>query len=439
MPSDTSFSFESTNRELGTARTHLKQGRLVEAEQAYRNVAAVEPDQIEALRFLANAALSRGDPGEAVAVLSRAAQADRNNIGVLLELGVAYRSGQRMDEARYVFERALELTQGRHTTARLLLANVFELDDRPEVALLHYFRAILDAQSAGQWLSDQTTEQGLHGLVQHAMQYVAAGRRNLFEAALTPFRRGINAVRLGRVDTALATYLLDRTEPPADPRQRPTFLYLPELGATCFHDTAAFDWLDDCAARMASLDNEALSCLSVGVESSGPLLFSLEAMTANDSASVSPAKEQHIFLYQRGVPLDTVQQHAPRLLALIDSTPLIHIPRYGPDAAIIALQPGARSAPRRGRTNAFCSIVVAFSGSAPMRVTVGGESRELMATESLVFDPSFEYEYAASGDGQARALIFDVWRPDISPLEREALTALTAAVLDFDARLQDLA
>ncbi|MEO6967198.1 MAG: tetratricopeptide repeat protein [Rhodanobacteraceae bacterium] len=439
MPSDTSFSFESTNRELGAARTHLKQGRLVEAEQAYRNVAAVEPDQVEALRFLANAALSRGDPGEAVALLSRAAQADRNDIGVLLELGVAYRSGDRMDEARYVLIRALELTQGRNTTARLLLANVFELDDRPEAALLHYFRAILDAQSTGQWLSDQTTEPGLHRLVQHAMQYVATGRRNLFEAPLAPFRRGINAVRMGRVDAALATYLLDRTEPPADLRQRPTFLYLPELGATCFHDPQSFDWLDDCAARMSLQDKEALSCLSASEGPSGPSLFSLEAMTANDSANALRAKEQYVFLYQRGLLHDTVRRHAPHLLASIDSTPLIHIPGYGPDAVIIALQSGARSTPRRGRTNAFCSIVVAFSGSAPLQVTVGGESRELRAGESFIFDPSFEYEYAAASDGQALALIFDVWHPDISPQERDALTALTLAVLDFDARLQDLA
>ncbi|MDQ2972397.1 MAG: aspartyl/asparaginyl beta-hydroxylase domain-containing protein [Pseudomonadota bacterium] len=374
-----------------------------------------------------------------MALLSRAAQVDRNDIGVLLELGVAYRAGQRMDEARYVLERALELSQGHNTTARLLLANVFELDSRPEVALPHYFRAILDAQSAGQWLSDPTTEPGLRQLVQHAMQYVATGRRNLFEGALQPFRRGINAARLGRVDTALATYLLDRTEPPADPRQRPTFLYLPGLDATCFSNTASLGWLDDWAARAASLDGEAGSCLSAAVETPHPSLFSLEAMTANDSVNIPPAKEQQVFLYQRGVLQDTAHQRAPHLLALIDSTPLIHIPRYGPDAAVVALQPGGRSAPRRGRTNAFCSVVVAFSGSAPLQVTVGGESRQLMATESLIFDPSFEYEYAASGDGQARALIFDVWHPDISPLEQDALTALTVAVVDFDARLQDLA
>jgi len=90
MTSDQPFTFESTtNSDLEIARTFVRQGNLAEAERIYRQVAAAQPDQVEALRFLANAALSRGAPGEAVAILSRAAQVNRNDIWVLLELGVA--------------------------------------------------------------------------------------------------------------------------------------------------------------------------------------------------------------------------------------------------------------------------------------------------------------------------------------------------------------
>ncbi|MGH8192436.1 MAG: tetratricopeptide repeat protein [Rhodanobacteraceae bacterium] len=440
MTSDPSFTFESTtNSELEIARTHVRQGNLADAEQVYRQVAATQPDQVEALRFLANAALSRGNPGEAVALLSRAAKADRNDVGVLLELGVAYRSAQRMDEARSVFERATELSQGHNSTARLLLANVFELDDRPEMALPHYFRAILDAQAAGQWLNDSTTEPGLRQLVQHAMQYVTTGRRNLFHGALEPFRRGINAARLGRVDAALAAYLRDRTEPPADPRQQPTFLYIPDLGAKCFLDTASFDWLPGWSVRAATLGDEALACTTPAAETASPPLFSLEAMKGGQNAVIAPASEQQVPLYRRGAFDDRIRNRAPRLSETIDLAPLVHIPKYGPDAAILVLHPGVRTTPRRGRTNAFCTIVVAFSGSSPLQVMVGGETRQMRAAESLAFDPSFEFEYAAVGDAQARALILDVWNPNISPLERDALTALTAAVVDFDARLRDLA
>ena len=441
MASDPPFSFESTtNSELEIARTHVRQGNLADAERVYRQVAATQPDQVEALRFLANASLSRGEPGEAVAMLSRAAQANRNDTGVLMELGVAYRSAQRMDEARSVFEQALGPGHGRNTTARLLLANVYELDGRPEMALLHYFRAILDAQANGQWLSESTTDSGLRQLVKHAMRYVDTGRHDLFGSVLEPFRRGINAARLGRIDAALAIYLRERIETPADPRQQPTFLYVPDPGAACFLDAAAFDWLADWSTRSAFLDGEALACIgNPGEEDTVFSPFSLDAMTATSGTPrAAPAGERRIPLCQRGIFQDTMRARAPQLSGMLDSVPLVRIPNYAPDVEVLALQPGTGTPARRGRSNAFCTIVVGFAGSAPLRVTVGGEPRQLHAGQALAFDSSFGFQYAA-GDAPVRALALEVWNPGLSPLERDALTALIAAVVEFDSRLQELA
>lgn len=439
MTSSLPFSFESTNRELEIARTHVRNGRLADAEIAYRKALDEHPDATEPLRFLANAALSRGDAAEAVVLLSHAAQTNRNDIWVLLELGVAYRSAQRMDEARSVFERAVESSQGGNTTARLLLANVYELDGRSEMALLQYFRAILDAQTNGQWLNDSTTEPGLRQLVRHAMQFVDAGRHDLFEKTLEPFRQGINAARLGRVDTALATYLRERAEPPADPRQKPTFLYIPDPHAVCFPDIAAFDWLVNWAAHASSLDAEALACIESTTEaatSAAP--FSLGAMSATQGDGSMATEVRRLPFYQRGIFQDSVRAMAPQLSRLLDSAPLVRIPNYAPNAEILTLPVGSDTVTLRGRTNAFCTMIVAFAGSAPLKVTVGGESRQLPPGQPLAFDPSFGFDYAA-GDAPVRALAFEVWNPSISPLERDALTALTRAVVNFDSQLQNLA
>lgn len=439
MTTDTTFTFESTNGELETARKHVRQGNLAEAERVYRQIASAQPDQLEALRFLANAALSRGDPGTAVGLLSRVAQADHGDIGVLLELGVAYRNADRMDEARSVFERALEQTQGRDTTARLLMANVLELDKRPDTALLHYFRAILDAQAKRQWRDESSTEPGLRPLVLHAMQYVDAGRRELFQGVLEPFRGGINAARLGRVDTALANYLHDKHDAPADPRQRPTFLYLPDVGAKRFMDTTSFGWLGDWSSRATCLDDEALACLGTA-QAPAPAVFSFGALAATTSAAAGATpRELAMPLYQRGASNDAIRDQAPRLFGIIDQAPLVRIPRYGPDVSILALQPGTHAAVRYGRSNAFCTVVAAFSGSAPMQVTVGGETRPLAAGQAVVFDSSFDFEFATHGDVQALALVLEVWNPEISQLEQQALGALATAAVNFDERLQGLA
>lgn len=437
MPIDQPFSFESTNGATEIARTHVRHGRLLEAERQYQQIAAEHPENVEALRFLANAALSRNEPGQAVALLSRAAQADRSNTGVLLELGLAYRNAQRMDEARSVFEGIIESSNGSDTTARLLLANVLESDNRPEQALLQYFRSIIDAQSKGQWLSDSTTEPGMRRLVQHAMQYTATERRKLFELALEPFRRGIDAARIGRVETALATYLRDGGESPADPRQKPTFMYLPNLGAHCYLDTTLFGWLPNWSARVSLLDHEALACQKTFTQPRSLQPFSLESITANSEAAAMPV--QHVPVYQRGIFFDAIESQAPALCELVEAAPLIRIPNYAPEASIIAVQPGGHTVRRHGRTNAFCMVVVVFCDSAPLQVMVGGDARRLHANDSVAFDPSFEFEFSATGDSEARIFVIEVWNPGVSQLERDALAALATAAVNFDTRLQELA
>jgi len=437
MPIDQPFSFESTNGAMEIARTHARRGRLLEAEHLYQQIVAEHPENIEALRFLANAALSRNEPGQAVALLSRAAQADRSNTGVLLELGLAYRNARRMDEARSVFEGIIESSRGSDATARLFLANVLESDDRPEQALLQYFRAIIDAQSKGQWLSDATTEPGVRRLVQHAMQYAATERRKLFQHVLEPFRRGIDAARLGRIEAALAIYLRDGGRPPEDPRQKPTFMYLPGLGVDCYLDPTMFDWLADWSARVSALDHEAIACQKAFAQSRKVQPFSLESITASSETVAMPV--QHVPLYQRGIFFDPIKGNAPALCKLVEAAPLVRIPNYAPEASVIGLQPGGHTARRHGRTNAFCMIVVAFCDSAPLQILVGGELRHLRANELLAFDPSFEFEFSAAGESEARALAIEVWNPGVSRLERDALAALATAAVNFDTRLQELA
>lgn len=437
MPSDPQFTISSSPRELENAHRLIREGRLAEAELAFRRVLETQPGQTEALRFLANAALSRGAAGEAVELLNRAAAADRNDVGVLMELGVAYRAADRRDESAYVLQRALQASHGGNTTARLLLANVLELDQRPDLALAHYFRAILDAQQAGQWLGDDSTEPALRQLVRHAMRYVAVGRRALFDAALQSLRNG--HTRLGRIERALAIYLRESKETPADARQHPTFLYVPGLGAVPFLDTAQCEWLPGFLQRIADANSEIEACLAAPAPAaaSGAPPFNLATMLSARASEGTPT-ERRIPVYQRGLLHEEPRRRAPRLLAALADVPLVHIAHHGPDAELIEIAAQARSALRYGRSNSRCVMAVALSGSAPMRVLVGGEARPLEAGQAMLLDPSFGFEYANDADAPARVLAFEIWHPGLGADEREALGALTTTAVEFDGRVQNL-
>ena len=436
MPDDHLSQTPFVRQALEAARLALRQGRPADAEKALLDALAAEPESMEILRVLGHAALTRGNAGVAVDWLNRAATLDRNNIPLLLDLGVAYRIAERMDAARYVLERAVELSHGRDTTARLLLAQVLEQDQRPELALLHYFRAILDAQQSGRWLDDETTEPGLRALVRHAMAYVARDRRAWLDKSLQAARSGSGPGGLNRVERALAIYLREQNELADDPRQHAEILYIPGLGATPLFENAQFDWMDTLLAGVASATEEIHACLRLvptGTAEAAP-----SGMLAA-AAVTMPDREHEIALLAGGYATDNARLHAPRLLASMADTPLATIPHYGPESSIVCLAPGTRTPTRHGRSNAHCRVVIALPGSAHSELVVGGETFSMQDGNSMVFDASFGAAYANTSEGEARLLQFDIWHPQLTMLERDALSALIPAIVDFDTQLQELA
>jgi len=370
-----------------------------------------QPDDPVALRSLAAAARSRGDNAAVVALLSRASRADPDNAGLLLELGLAYRDGERPDAARYVLERAVAL--GGDPGARLMLAHVLELDERPEPALLQYCRALADAQRTRWPGAAAATATG--ELVLRAEAYVRNGRRAWFDAALHALRERHGGARWDRVDDALAMYLHERDVPPGGAERPRGFLFVPRLATARHLDASRFDWpIARAAGLIAPLAEEVDGCLGGVGERPGRLPILL-----------------------RGIPQYEARR-APRLVAALTQLPLVHIANHAPDAEIVQVPAGARIPPHVGGMNSRCRIIVNLAYSVPMGISVGGEGRSLAPGEVLAFDPGSGVEYASLAPAQARAVVFDAWHPDLSSVEREALSALILAAIEFDTRMQEL-
>ena len=412
----------SAEHELHVARRQLREGRRGEAEQSFRRLLQAQPENSEALTFLGNLAHARGDDADAVNLLSRAAKASPADVDILVHLGTAYRAVERFDAARYVLERAVRQAAGRNAYARLILANLLELDRRPDLALLHYFLALREAQSVSRWGTDDKNAAGLGPLVEHARQYVATGRRAWFEQALRLLRLGAAGQRWDRIDAALATYLEGRAPVLADPRQRPAFMSVPKIKTACFLDNARFAWLD----RGAVLINACLSEMS-------------ECIAASAAPNrVALPQAGRVSVLHGGVLQYEARQCAPQLQRVLAELPLAHVPHHAPDVEIIALSGLGRLPPHYGRSNSRCSVLFNPAQSAAFEVIVGGEKRVLNAGQTLVLDGSFGVEYANSGERSVHALSVEAWHPDLSEPEQQALSALITAAVDFDTRLQDL-
>jgi YaiO family outer membrane protein len=116
---------------LSIARLHERMGHLDQAESVYRSVLLEDPTRLEAALGVAAALLARNEPEEAIELLETIEQRDPQNVTALTLLGRGYQQAGRTEQAIGYFERALaaaptEENRLRVEDARLAYRHRFE-------------------------------------------------------------------------------------------------------------------------------------------------------------------------------------------------------------------------------------------------------------------------------------------------------------------------
>jgi aspartyl/asparaginyl beta-hydroxylase (cupin superfamily) len=88
------------------------------------------------------------------------------------------------------------------------------------------------------------------------------------------------------------------------------------------------------------------------------------------------------------------------------------------------LKPGTHIQPHHGMLNTRLIVHVPLVSNPDCGIRVGAETRGWVPGRALIFDDSFEHEAWNKGRETRAVLLFEIWRPEISMEEREALTRL---------------
>lgn len=418
---------------LGAARRHAEQGGMLQATQLYRRVLELVPDQREALVFLGLRALNENQFVQAKAMLERALEQDGSDIQLLKNLGLACIGAERLDEARSAFDRALALAPD-FFIARLYLGHVLESLGHADAALRQYFGAITVAQAKGRWLSPQTTAPALQQLVTYAMRYVDAGRKRVFGAVIAPLRDEFGADALRRVEHCLDIYLLEAPPNYPDSRQRPKFLYFPDLPTTPYFARELFDWYAE-LERNTDVIRAELEAVLYGEKGFEPFLqFSSPDVIPDylGGGSQGPPAWDAFFFYRHGLRYDENCARCPRTSAIIESLPLARIRAHAPEICFSVLAPDTHILPHHGVTNTRLVTHLPLIVPESCAIRVGGVEHAWKEGQCVTFDDTFEHE-AWNRSGQTRVvLIIDCWNPYLTAVEREAVKRLIEAIGDFN-------
>jgi hypothetical protein len=255
---------------------------------------------------------------------------------------------------------------------------------------------------------------------QHIAERSSRIDRALAEGGLGPGNRS------DRIEEALAIL---RGEAPVQ-LQQPTSLYFPGLPQRAFYEREEFDWVAGLETHTGSIKAELEALLAAQSDEFEPYV----AADADRSGGTAP--NAHLagsrnwsayHLLKEGEPVAGHAERFPATLAALEAAPMPRIAGRSPMALFSMLRPGAHIRPHHGLFNfrLICHLPLVVPPGCTLRV--GNQQRLWREGELIIFDDSMEHEAWNRSADQRIILLFEIWRPEISEGEREALTVLLEA------------
>ena len=336
----------------------------------------------------------------------------------------------RYADASALYSRGLERAPHRFRE-RLTYARALELNGQEHDALLNYYRSVKDAQSKGRWLNDQTTPPILRDLVLHGIEVIDAGRRRIFDASLAPFRDAHGSESLRRVDECLAIYLDERPANYENPKQRSKFLYFPGLPTSAFFARNLFPWYDELEKNTAVIREELTALLGENANFEPFLDIPSPELLPQYLGGEKP-NWNAFFFYRHGERYDDNCARCPRTTAILESLPLVRIAEHAPEICFSVLTPDTHILPHHGSTNTRLVTHLPLIVPPECAIRVGDEVHEWKEGQCITFDDTFLHEAWNRSDRTRAVLIVDVWNPYLTDIEKSAVTALIAAIRQFN-------
>jgi len=207
-------------------------------------------------------------------------------------------------------------------------------------------------------------------------------------------------------------------------QQQPRRFYFPELPQIQFYDRAMFPWLDAVEAATNDIRAELFEVLE-DQSAFTPYLESNGERPHHDAHGLLDNPDWGAFyLWRNGEAVAANLARCPKTAAALAEAPLDHIPGRAPSVLFSLLRPGTRIPPHHGfvNTRLICHLPLVVPGECGFRV--GNEVREWVEGQAWVFDDTIEHEAWNDSDWLRVVLLFDIWRPELSPEERSLVSSM---------------
>jgi aspartyl/asparaginyl beta-hydroxylase (cupin superfamily) len=403
----------------------VAEGRDADAVRLWKEAAAIQASHPLVQHERARRLALGGNPAAARTVLEQVVAAAPRYVPFWLSLAAVHRALGQLDEELATLERALAVDP-RHLIVLLQKAALLELMGKPRAAAAIYTHALETLPP------DAALPRPVAAHVEHARTHIAENGRQLaqvLESRLQPHRRGGKPEALMRFDRALDRVLgRKRIYAP-----QPTDMHFPFLRNHEFFPRGDFPWLERLEAASQAIRAEVLAVLAADRDRLVPYIAYPEGLPLDHWRELNHSRRwSAYFLWKDGSRQDAHCERCPRTVAALAETPQVDIPTRGPTAFFSILDARTHIPPHTGSTNARLTVHLPLILPGACRFRVGAELREWRFGEGWVFDDTIEHEAWNDSDAPRAILIFDVWNPQLTPLEQDLVREATVVLAEYN-------
>lgn len=402
-----------------------QRGQSVSAAVCWHKVLELEADFPPALNNLALQAMHRGDLSVARDLLQRAVAAAPDYTMAHANLSRVHSALGDPEAALSEINAAIRaepVAWGAHVEKARLL----EAQGKERAAASSYGAAMAYMPEAAQRSPE------MQPLVEHARRMIAENQSQLREfllARMGDLLRTGTPRQLERFEHSFDVVTGRRDMAQSRPLTLP-FMRLPSI--PIFH-REDFEWAPAVEAAFPDMLRE----LNVLLEEQAEFVPYVEMPEDEPKGQFAPLDRNldwGAYYFWKSGKLD--EEHAKRcpqtVAALAENAPMCTVPDRAPVTFFSALKPGTHIAPHHGATNTRLTVHMPLIIPPDCALRVGGETHVWKPGELVMFDDTILHEAWNNSDRLRVVLIFDVWHPMLTLLERDLVCHTIQGMLEYN-------
>ena len=363
----------------------LQSGQMRDARQAFERLLAENWAEISVFLSLAFACWKLGDSQAAFVAVDGALQLEPHNL-----------------------------------QAVLLKADLLDAAGQARVALTFYLAAIKYAPEA-RLLSEP---------VRHELQRAQAKCQSYeaqFAAQLKE-RLGRVSVDLGASSPRFSQSLELLCGEKQIYHQQPSVYYFPGLPQTQFFERGDFPWLDQVEAATADIRAELMAVLQDHAVFEPYVQDRAIGPKGRQGGLLNNPDWGAFHLWKNGKVVEEHASRCPKTMAALANAPLTRLSGRSPSIMFSLLRPGTKIPPHHGLVNTrlICHLPLIVPPDCGLRV--GNDTREVKEGRAWLFDDTIEHEAWNLSNQPRVILLFEVWRPELSQVERLLVSSMFDAL-----------